>query len=197
MTISVMLDSNAWNFLFDRAIDINHELPPEEFAIFITREVEIEICAISNDGKDGCDKRLLKQYIQDSVALNRVRTSATFGFAEANPAEGPAAYGGFGQATLQSDQDRDWYKREKTQASILGKPKKGSGLSGNQADAAVAASSFHCIVLTCDKKRGLISEAAELGGKVLFLSDDHLASQSLKQILFSMGSSQETEFKAR
>jgi hypothetical protein len=183
MTVSVLIDSNAWNFLFDRAIDINRELPCEEFAIFITREVEIELNAIPDIGKDGLDKRPLKQYIQDSIARNRVTTTATFGFAEANPTDGPATYAGFGQGTFQSDKDRAWYGREKTQEYILGKSKKGSGLSGNQTDASVAASSFHCIVLTCDKKGGPITEAANTGGKVIFLSEACLTLQSLKQML--------------
>lgn len=184
MTISVLIDSNAWDFLFDRAIDINLELPPEDFSLFITREVEIEIDAIP-DVKKGIDKRPLKQYIRDSITQNQVRITATFGFAEANPVDGPATYAGFGQGTFQSGKERDWYGKEKIRGYILGKSKKGSGLSDNQADAAVAAASFDCVVLTCDKKSGPISEAAESGGNVIFLSDALLEAQSLGQILRS------------
>lgn len=185
LTISVLIDSNAWNFLFDRAIDINLEIPPEEFLLFVPREVEIEIEAIPNI-KDGVDKRPLKQYIQDSLARREMRTTATFGFAEANPVNGPATFAGFGQGTFQSVKERDWYSKSKTRGYILGKSKKGSGLSGNQADAAVAAASFDCVVVTCDKKRGPILEAAENGGTVIFLSDDLLEAQSLKHILRSI-----------
>lgn len=182
MTISILIDSNAWNFLFEREIDINCELPPDEFAIFITREVEVELNAIPDIGKDGHEKRLLKEYIRGSIAQNSVRTTATFGFAEANPTDGPATYAGF-QGTFQSDSERAWYGREKIQKLIRGKSKKGSGLSGNQADASVAASSFQCLVLTCDKRGGPIAEAANTGGKIIFLSEAAMASQSLKQLL--------------
>ena len=183
MTISVLIDSNAWNFLFDRSIDLGCELPPEDFALFITREVEIEIGAIPDDGKDGLDKGPLKRYIHENIAKNQVTTTATFGFAEANPADGPATYAGFGQGTFQSEKERNWYHQERIKSFVFGKPKKGSGLSANQADAAVSAASFDCIVLTCDKKSGPIAEAENSGGKVVFLSDTLLESQSLQLIL--------------
>jgi len=186
MTISVQVDSNAWNFFFDRNIDLSRELPSEDFTLFITREVEIEIGAIPDDGKDGLDKRPLKRYIHESITRNQVMTTATFGFAEANPADGLGTYAGFGHGTFQSEKERDWYAREKVKSNILGKPKKGSGLSANQADTAVSAASFDCIVLTCDMKSGPISEAEKAGGKVVFLSDTLLASQSLKLILHSI-----------
>ena len=186
MTIPVHIDSNAWNFLFEKKIDINRELPSEEFKLFITREVEIEICVIPDEGKDGADKRPLKQYIRDSLARNCVRTTATFGFAEANPVGGPTVYAGFGQGPFQSGKQRAWYSQDKVRNSILGKKKKGSGLSGNQADAAVAAASFDSVVLTCDKKPGPILEAFEQGGKVIFLSEDLLGNKSLGEIVRSV-----------
>ncbi|MFP3474972.1 hypothetical protein SB780_08835 [Burkholderia sp. SIMBA_057] len=186
MTIPVHIDSNAWNFLFDNKIDINLELPSDEFKLFITREVEIEICAIPDEGAGGADKRPLKQYIRDSLARNCVRTTATFGFAEANPVGGPAVYAGFGQGTFQSGKQRTWYSQDKVRNSILGKKKKGSGLCGNQADAAVAAASFDSVVLTCDKKAGPIRDASGQGGKVIFLSDVLLENKSLGEIVRSI-----------
>ncbi|WP_280541484.1 hypothetical protein [Chromohalobacter sp. 11-W] len=186
MKISVVIDSNAWNFLFDRNIDLRSELPPEDFALYIMREVEIEISAIPDLGKDGSEKRSLKQYIHESIAQNQVVTTATFGFAEANPADGPATYAGFGRGTFQSDKEHHWYAREEIQSSLLGKPKKGSGLSANQADTAVSAASFDSIVLTCDKKNGPISKAKENGGMVVFLSDELLSLESLQQVLRSV-----------
>lgn len=185
MTISVHIDSNAWNFLFNNKIDINQELPSEEFKLFITREVEIEICTIPDEGTDGSDKQSLKQYIWDSLSRNCVRTTATFGFAEANPVDGPAVYAGFGHGTFQSSKHRAWYSQEKVRNSILGKKKKRSGLSGNQADAAVAVAASDSVVLTCDKKPGPIREASEQGGKVIFLSDVLLENQSLGEVVRS------------
>jgi hypothetical protein len=43
MTIDVHLDSNVWNFLFDRRIDLSDELPAPEFRLLIPREIELEI----------------------------------------------------------------------------------------------------------------------------------------------------------
>jgi hypothetical protein len=57
--VSVTLDNNVWDFLFARKIDLAAELPADEFAIFITREVEIERMAIP----DTVSKELLKEYI--------------------------------------------------------------------------------------------------------------------------------------
>jgi len=185
MTIPVQIDSNAWNFLFEHAIDIGLALPREQFRLYITREVEIELSAIPDEGKDGADKRPLKQYIKDSLTRNHVRATMTFGFAEANPVDGPATYGGFGQGTFQSDQERAWRAQDKIQGYIVGKSKRGSGLSGNQADTAVAAASFHSVVLTCDKKAGPIPEAVKQGGNVIFLTDALLETDSLTEIVRS------------
>jgi hypothetical protein len=44
--IAITLDNNVWNFLFQKGIDLALDLPSEEFAIFITREVEMETVAI-------------------------------------------------------------------------------------------------------------------------------------------------------
>ena len=40
--IAITLDNKVWNFLFQRNVDLAAELPLDRFAIFITREVEIE-----------------------------------------------------------------------------------------------------------------------------------------------------------
>ena len=189
MKISVLIDNNAWNFFFARNFNFHQELPPEEFSIFINREVEIEIAAIPDEGKDGVDKRALKKYIHESVLGNRIATAAIFGFAEANPPEGPGTYVGFGQGTFQSNKEKDWYGEEKIKSYIIGKPKRNSGLTHNQADAAVAIASFGSVVLTCDKKTGPIGYAKESGGAVVFLSDELLASQSLRLILHTISSS--------
>ncbi|MDR3409920.1 MAG: hypothetical protein P4L87_03080 [Formivibrio sp.] len=104
----------------------------------------------------------------------------TFGFAEANSVDGPATYGGFDQGTFQSEKEYDWYR--KIEKYIIGKPKKRSGLSANQADAEIAAASFSGVVLTLDKKSGPIPEAKKQGGKIIYLSDNLLAAQSLGEI---------------
>jgi len=60
--IAVTLDNNVWDFLFRRGIDLASELPTEKFAIFITREVEIETLAIPADAPKDALKTSL--YVQ-------------------------------------------------------------------------------------------------------------------------------------
>ena len=44
--INVFIDSNVWNFLFERQIDLAVDLPPDKFCLCHTREVELENGAI-------------------------------------------------------------------------------------------------------------------------------------------------------
>jgi len=45
--IAVTLDNNVWNFLCNNAVDLAREFPLDRFALFIPREVEIGVQAIS------------------------------------------------------------------------------------------------------------------------------------------------------
>ena len=108
----VFIDCCAWDYLFDHAIDLVDVFPPGDYQIFITREVEIEILAIPDLGKDGSDNRELKDYIAKNIATLGVKTFMVFGFATLDPDGSPSkiqVYGGFGQGTWQSETDRQWY----------------------------------------------------------------------------------------
>ena len=59
----VFLDSCAWNYLFDAQVVMSDVFPPDEYTLFITREVEIELSEIPNYGVDGSDKRPLIRFI--------------------------------------------------------------------------------------------------------------------------------------
>jgi hypothetical protein len=171
MKIAVSIDSSAWNWLFRNAIDISVALPPEEFSLFVTLHIESEILAIPEEGADGSDNRPLKRYIRESISRNQVATTATFGFAEANPPDGPATFAGFGQGTFQSDVERAWYARDDVRKQVIGKhPRKPGLLPKNAADASMGAASFNGVALTCDKNKGPIKTASKLGGNVVFLS---------------------------
>ena len=61
--IAVTFDNNVFDFLLFSKIDLYSELPPLEFVIFIPREVEIEITAISDLKKE------LKEFAQRTVEL--------------------------------------------------------------------------------------------------------------------------------
>ena len=91
-----------------------------------------------------------------------------FGFARQVP--GPQRCGGFGQGTWQSQTEREFYAAISNQY-LVGRPEKNSLLTDNEADAAIAATSFFSIVLTCEhpKKTGPLRFAAEHGGKILYL----------------------------
>jgi hypothetical protein len=182
MTIPVFIDSCAWNYLFKHGIDLTRELPREEFALFMPREVEIEIGNIPDDGKDSegknrVDKRPLKSYIKNSIEANRVRTTSVFGFASLEP-DGSLSkiqtFGGFNQGTFQSEHDRAWYASEVVKQHFPGNKIQNSGLGKNQADASLAVRSFSSIILTDERKgkAGPLSIAAEQGGHIVYLRDE-------------------------
>lgn len=141
----------------------------------MTREVEIEIEAIPETGKDGADNRPLKQYIAANIARSKVATTGTFGFRtyelDGTPSKAQVNVG-FGQGTFQSDEERTYYALPEIKAQILGKPKKGSGLSANQADASLAVHANNAIILTDESpdKPGPLKLAASKGAKIVYLS---------------------------
>ena len=161
--IAVVVDSNAWDYLLEKHVDLRVELPLEQFAVFIPREVEIELAALK-----GIDqrKRDLIQYIAEANAASGVQVSSNFGFNTGTGA--PQTFGGFG-GTFQSDVEREFYAE--VRALFLNKPSKGSGLADNQADAALGALSFFAVVITMErpKKPGPIRFASERDGRILFL----------------------------
>ena len=172
--IALTLDNNVWNFLYDRNIDLAVELPRERFAIFITREVEIETLAIP-----ATTKAALKQFIARTVAECEIATTWVFGFDSGGP--GPQRYGGFDQGAWQSQTEREFYDAIRQQYLINKGPKK-SLLNGNEGDAAVAAQSFSSIALTCESpgKAGPLRFAAEHGGQILYLGDLAATGQTLR-----------------
>ncbi|MFZ6722897.1 hypothetical protein [Undibacterium sp. Ji49W] len=183
MTISVTLDANVWNYLFNSKICLVDELPPEFFSLYQTREVEIEIEEIPNFGKDSSDKQALKEYIGRSIQASNVITSAIFGFAEASATGGPVIYAGFGQGTFESEQERAWREREETKRFMNAKSRRPTGLAKNEADVSVAVASLSSVVITADKKAGPISDAAKNGGRVLYLDDVIASGLSLSEFI--------------
>lgn len=175
MTVHVYIDSCAWNFLFRSQIDLGSELPQDRYQIHMTREVEIEIGAIPETGKDGTDNRPLKQYIAASIAQNKVATTGTFGFQTLEPDGTPSKvqiHVGFGQGNFQSNEERAYYASPEIKKQILGKPKKNSGLSANQGDASLAIHANSAVILTDESpnKPGPLKIAASKGGKIVYLS---------------------------
>jgi hypothetical protein len=162
--IAVTIDSNVWNMLHDLDIELANELPARRFAIFLPREVEIELNAIPNiEGK-----AKLRAYVERQRSHANVVVTHIFGFARQDG--GPERVGGFGFGTFQSRDEREFYAAVR-ERFLIGKSTKGSQLSGNEADAALGASSFSSVVLTRDaRKAGPLQIAASLGGKILDMS---------------------------
>jgi hypothetical protein len=193
LKIAVFIDSCAWNYLFEHRVDLVEAFPSGEYALALTREVEIELAAIPDKGKDGADKIELKAYIKENIDKHPVRTTSVFGFATYEP-DGTLSkvqvYGGFGQGTWQSDADRSWYGSGEVRDLLHGKGKRKSGLSANQADASLAVRSFESIVLTDEvkTKNGPLRLAAEQGGQIVYLADVEQSGLSLKDFVRSIKS---------
>ena len=176
MTIAVYIDSCAWNYLYEKSVDLAKELPRSQFSIYVTSEVEIELGAIPDVGSDGTDKGLLKAYIKQSLSSTPVETSYTFGFRtmEADGTPSPVqVYGGFNVGTWLSDEERNFYANSEIEKQLQSGKKTKSGLGKNQTDASLASKSLTAIVLTNERmnKTGPLKLATALGGKVIYLQD--------------------------
>ena len=176
MTISITIDCNAWDYFFNKGMDLAVELPPGDFRLFMPREIEIEIQAIPDVSKDGHSNQALKDYIYTTITRHSVATTGHFGFAEAG------CYLGFNQGTFMSDDERNWYATT-IPKHVLDKERTGSSLTKNMADTAVGASSFYSVVLTADRKKGPIKDARASGGKVIYLQDFGAQSLSLRDFI--------------
>jgi hypothetical protein len=173
--IAVTLDNNVWDFLLKKKMNLAAELPSNEFAISMTREVEIESMAIP----DRDSKTSLKDYIARTIMQCGITTTSVFGFATDGP--GPQRVGAFGHGHFQSQTEREFYNAIRAQY-LIGQKEMNSQLTKNEGDAAVAARSFFSIVLTCEKrsKTGPLRFAAERGGKILYLPEIDKTGKSLK-----------------
>jgi hypothetical protein len=176
--VAITLDNNVWNFLFNGNVDLVSELPPDRFAIYITREVEIETFAIP----DRESKKELKDYIATTIAACGIKTTSIFGFAHEGP--GPQRHGGFDVGVWQSQTETEFYAAIRHRF-LVGKSEKNSKLFDNEGDAAVAAKSFSSIVLTCERpnKPGPLSFAAAHGGKVLYLHGFEQSGLTLREFI--------------
>jgi hypothetical protein len=178
--IAVVLDNNVWDFLFDRNISLVSQFRADEFVLFIPREGEIEKDAIPDDEA----RRPLREYIRHSIHACGIKTTYVFGFAL--PAGQLQRHGGFGQGPFQSQTEREFYAVI-SERFLIGKGERNSGLTANEADAAVAAKSFFAVVLTDERpeKPGPLRVAAEHGGKVLHLQGFDSSGLSLREYVIA------------
>jgi hypothetical protein len=177
MRTPIFIDNCAWDYFFEADINLSIELPSAEYQIFVTPGNSYEIDQIPDIGKDGQSKEELKLYIQKSLQENRIQVAGFFGFAEIGPDGKPLAYQsvlGFDQGTFAGPEDAEelqWLDAAEVK-HFVGKLK-ATGVRKNASDAALAAKSFKCLVLTNESidKSGPLRLAASQGGAVIFLAD--------------------------
>lgn len=161
MSISVYIDNNVWDFLFERELCLSQELPRDEFCLCLTREAEFEIPAIPPE------KAPLKRFIEESIESAVVRTDSFFGFYDdAHPPEEQRVEG-FDVGRWATPEELVFFKHQQTR---LGN-RRPTKLFKNEADISLAARAIHSVVITLDRKTGPINDAYKHGGKIVFLTD--------------------------
>jgi hypothetical protein len=171
MPISVYIDNNVWDFLFDRQMDLAAELPRDEFCICITREAEFEIPPMPPEKR---------AFAEATIARCGITTDVFFGFNDdSRPAE-EQRVAGFDQGRWASREEFAFITQQRTALKDRVRPSK---LYGGEADLSLAARSVHAVVLTLDRKRGPINKAYEQGGRVVFLTAFEKSGLSLRDFI--------------
>ena len=175
MEIPIFIDNNCWDLFFELKLDLNLELPRNEFHIAITREAEFEIKAIPEN------KSELKNYITNTLSNHRITTDSLFGFYTEGVPQNEQRYSGFNQGRFSSSEENAFCVQQNHKIGKL----RNSKLYANEADIAIAARSTRYIILTLDKKAGPIRDAAKQGGKVVFLTDFREGTMSLREFILT------------
>ena len=174
--VSILLDSNIFDLLFDKdmrqiRIDIKKELPPEQYGLFITKRVEIELKPI-NDKNPA---------LYEFISSFQFKDIQYFGFGNANNRYQRNGGFGFGFApdninqmiTKLKDEYNKLYPNRNKQDI-----RKSNDLYNEETDFDLALHSLlDYFVITCDskqgkgKKQGYLNVAKGIGGKVIFLDE--------------------------
>jgi hypothetical protein len=168
-TTDIYLDSNVWDLSFDRNIDLAAEFPPDEFRLWITREMEFEIPKMPERKR---------KFVRATIATCNIGTDALFGFYDDSKPPDEQRVRGFDQGRWASKQELDFIAQE--HRSDVVRPTK---LQKHEADISLAARSFHSVVLTLDTKRGPLKRASRQGGKVVFLNGFDTCGISLREFV--------------
>lgn len=158
--ISVYIDANVWNLLFDHQIDLTAEFPANQYCLCMTREAEFEIPPIPEE------KAELKTFINTTVQ-RAVKTVPLFGFYDESVPVDEQRYGGGDQGCFASEAELAFMAQQRS--TIGARMKAKSRLYPNEADVALASRSFESVVLTLDAKKGPLNTAYQQGGQVVFL----------------------------
>ncbi|HVP86074.1 MAG TPA: hypothetical protein VMS78_15235 [Rhizomicrobium sp.] len=156
MTINLLIDQCGWYWLYDHKIDLASELPSDEFSIHMTPESEMEIRKAPP---------ALKAYIEDSISACNIDTDAFFGFADETKPDSEQRVRGVDEGRFATAQEIAFIESRKP--STVLRP---TGLYKGEADTALAARSFHSVVLTRDTKKAL-RVAGGAGGLIVNLDE--------------------------
>ena len=187
MPISVYIDNNVWDLLFELKIDLSTELPDDEFRLCLTREAEFEIPPIPDE------KIELKKFIIDSIERARVKTVPFFGFYDENLPASEPRFAGFDKGVFAEESQAKFIKhqcdkkKDEEEKNKGGKDKKRpTGLFKDEADIAIASRSLIDVIITLDTKNGPIRYAYQEGGCVVYLNEFKQSHLSLSDFIKSM-----------
>ena len=168
MRNEIYFDSNNWDFLQARNIDLAAEFPADRYRLWITREAEFEIACVPSG---------VRPYVEDAIARCGVRTDRIFGFYNQSLPMDEQRIAGFNQGRWISAEESAFIQGEGRSTAI--RPTK---LYKNEADIALAARSMHSVVLTLDRT-GPLKRAENQGGMIVSLEDFDASGLSLRQFV--------------
>lgn len=174
--ISVFIDNNVWDLLFEHGIDIGQVLPRPYFGLSITREATFEIEPLISK------KPELYDFIMKSIDSSQIEEDCFFGFYDESIPPEKQRNGGFGCGRFISKEESD-YLVSLNKNINFNSVRQSTGLFKNEADVSVAVRSVHSVVLTLDTKPGPLKKAMDSGMKVISLEQFDPSGENLKDYI--------------
>lgn len=173
--ISIFIDNNVWDLLFEYNIDIGQVLPKPYFGLSITREATFEIEPLISKRPE------LYDFIVKSINSAQIEEDCFFGFYDESLPQDKQRNGGFGCGRFISEEEADYLRV--LSGNVNYSSARPTGLFKNEADVSVAVRSIHSIVLTLDTKPGPLRKAMDSGMKVISLKEFDPVVDNLKEYI--------------
>lgn len=165
------VDSNVFNFLFDKGINLREEFPADLYELRIIGEQDLENRAIP-EGKEE-----LRKFIYQAIESYPIKVDRLFGFYDERHDAFDQRVGGYGVGRYASLEEIEFIRVERKDHG----EKKRSGLYKDEADISLGARALGGgIVLSNDSKKGPLPRAKEQGGRVVFLNEFDPSRESLR-----------------